>query len=110
MSVAIIELYAPCVYEQPFYACTGAVHFRYGSSYFGQGSGGIFLQNLACSGDELMLINCSHSGIGVHSCSHSEDAGVVCLGGKSLYPSCSQCTYRVEEYNNNIVVLVHSLS
>lgn len=60
---------------------TGAVHFIYGSSYFGQGPGGIFLQNLACSGDELMLINCSHSGIGVHSCSHSEDAGVVCLGG-----------------------------
>ena len=65
---------------------TGAVHFRYGSSYFGQGSGGVFLQNLACSGDELMLINCSHPGIGVHSCSHSEDAGVVCLEGKLFIP------------------------
>ena len=28
-----------------------------------------------------MLINCPHSGIGVHSCSHYEDAGVVCLEG-----------------------------
>ena len=76
---------------------TGAIHFSYGSSYFGQGSGGIFLQNLACSGNELMLINCSHSGIGVHSCSHSEDAGVICLGGKSLYPS----VYVLEEYSSS---------
>ena len=73
-----------CMCVNNMFKSTGAVHvIKYGSSYFGQGSGGIFLQNLACSGDELMLINCSHSGIGVHSCSHSEDAGVVCLDGKS---------------------------
>ena len=40
------------------------------------------LENLACRGDEEMLINCSHSGFGVHRCSHYQDAGVVCLGGK----------------------------
>ena len=80
---------------------TGAVHFIYGSSYFGQGSGGIFLQNLACSGDELMLINCSHSGIGVHSCSHSEDAGAVCLGGKcEIY---SPLAHVYKGYYHNII-------
>ena len=57
----------------------------YGSSFFGRGSDGILLQNLACSGDELMLINCSHSGLGVHSCSHSQDAGVVCLEGYQIH-------------------------
>ena len=30
--------------------------------------------------NEQALINCSHRGIGVHSCTHSEDAGVMCLG------------------------------
>ena len=87
-------MYTMCEYVHFFmHTHTGAVHFRYGRSYSGQGYNGIFLQNLACSGDELMLINCSHSGIGVHSCSHSQDAGVVCLGGKLLYHTCNQCTY-----------------
>ena len=90
-----------------FLLIIGAVHFSYGSSYFGQGSGGIYLHNLACSGDELMLINCPNSGIGAHSCSHSEDAGVVCLGGKSH----NMCRKKFSGLNNdfhNIIVTAAS--
>ena len=49
-------------------------------SFYGGGSGGIYLDDVSCSGNEQALINCSHSGIGVHSCTHSKDAGVMCLG------------------------------
>ena len=46
---------------------------------FGQGRGPILLDNLQCTGTESSLLGCSHRGIGVFSsCSHSEDAGVVC--------------------------------
>ena len=49
-------------------------------SHFGGGTGGIFLDNVACSGSESRLIDCSHSGIGVHNCDHTDDAGVRCYG------------------------------
>ena len=46
---------------------------------FGRGSGPILLDNLQCTGTESSLLGCRHGGIGVlRSCSHYEDAGVVC--------------------------------
>ena len=56
---------------------TGGVPFN--NAFFGRGSGGIFLNNVRCNGNEDALINCSHSGIGVHTCRHRDDAGVRCL-------------------------------
>ena len=47
---------------------------------FGQGRGPIFLDNVNCNGTELQLRNCTNRGVGVHNCSHMEDAGVVCRG------------------------------
>ena len=45
---------------------------------FGQGSGQIWLDNVACTGSEARLIDCPANPIGTHNCAHSEDAGVRC--------------------------------
>ena len=52
-------------------------------SIFGYGTGPIFLDSLDCSGTENSLIDCDrYAGLGLHSCDHSEDAGVSCIGKK----------------------------
>ena len=49
-------------------------------AYYGQGSGEIWLDNLACTGTETSLYYCSHRGIGNNNCGHYRDVGVVCQG------------------------------
>ena len=44
------------------------------------GSGQIFLHSIFCIGSESRLIDCTHRGVGIHNCDHSEDAGVRCTG------------------------------
>ena len=56
------------------------------SASFGKGSGIIFLSNVLCTGSELILARCGHLGVTyTGSCSHNDDAGVICLGGQGLY-------------------------
>ena len=55
---------------------TGAVAFV--GAAFGQGTGRIVLTDVECTGTEYSLDKCPHSY--TPSCSHSEDAGVRCIG------------------------------
>ena len=50
---------------------------------FGEGTGPILLDEVDCTGDESSLSQCSHAGIGVHNCRHSQDVGVRC--GENKY-------------------------
>ena len=59
-----------------FIIIVGAVPL--GNAAYRPGTGSIFLDNLACSGNETYLKDCRHSGTGNHNCAHSEDASVVC--------------------------------
>ena len=47
---------------------------------FSQGSGPIFLDELACDGDEENVLECGGSAPGLHSCTHSQDAAIRCIG------------------------------
>ena len=53
------------------------------STYFGEGSGLILLDNVNCNGGESSLFDCRHGSFSVHDCGHHEDAGVVCYGESS---------------------------
>lgn len=59
--------------------CGQALWAKY-DAFFGQGTGAVLLDEVACSGDESSLEQCSHQGLGTHDCYHKEDAGVICEG------------------------------
>ena len=48
------------------------------NGYFGFGTGPILLSNLYCTGTESSLLECYQQSCYVTSCTHSNDAGVVC--------------------------------
>ena len=56
----------------------------YSNARFGQGSGLIHLDNVACTGTEDSLLSCTYDA-DTSDCFHSEDAGVSCD------PECKHC-------------------
>ncbi|XP_031464907.1 deleted in malignant brain tumors 1 protein-like isoform X3 [Phasianus colchicus] len=77
-------------------------------SSFGRGSGPIWLEGVKCLGTEATLIECPVKPKGLYSCSHLEDAGVVCSGSGTsnistlrLVDGLSECAGRVEVFYNN---------
>ena len=49
-------------------------------SEFTQGTGPIFIDELACDGDEERVMDCGGRAPGLYTCTHSQDAGVRCIG------------------------------
>ena len=52
-------------------------------AHYGQGSGPIWIHQVACSGSESTLYDCSYRGWGNTGCIHSQDAGVQCSYGSA---------------------------
>jgi len=52
---------------------------------FVPGNGRILLDNIICSKDDTILVNCGHYGVGITPfCDHSKDVGVKCFGMRKL--------------------------
>ena len=67
------------MYLKYYYAlCSDAIPLQ--SASFGEATGSIYLDSVACTGEELDLLQCQASPVGVHNCDHTEDAGVRCGG------------------------------
>uniref|UniRef100_A0A3Q4HV68 SRCR domain-containing protein n=1 Tax=Neolamprologus brichardi TaxID=32507 RepID=A0A3Q4HV68_NEOBR len=71
------------------------------SAHFGEGTGEIWLDDVSCSGSERSLTECNHGGFGIHSCTHSKDAGVICSGVPVRLSGSTLCSGRVEIFYNN---------
>ncbi|XP_051787816.1 scavenger receptor cysteine-rich type 1 protein M130-like isoform X2 [Erpetoichthys calabaricus] len=61
-----------------------------GNAHFGKGSGKIWMDGVACKGNELSLMLCKHNGMGEHNCDSHEDAGVVCSGRCNIQYLCQK--------------------
>lgn len=59
---------------------------------FGPGSGPILLDDVACTGSESRLLDCTHRGLEVHNCDHYDDVDVVCVQSKFDNAGCPSVT------------------
>uniref|UniRef100_A0A8V5GTU8 Soluble scavenger receptor cysteine-rich domain-containing protein SSC5D n=1 Tax=Melopsittacus undulatus TaxID=13146 RepID=A0A8V5GTU8_MELUD len=77
--------------------CGRAMGAPHGAAY-GEGSGPIWLDDVACNGNEEALVQCEAPAWGSHNCEHREDAGVVCTAPfpVRLADGPSPCAGRVE--------------
>ena len=76
-----------CIQDMWCSQCCDCLYFTSGSrafprAEFGEGSGAVYLEGVACEGDEGLLLDCGSSeDLGLSECGHNEDVGVRCYGG-----------------------------
>ncbi|KAM4598339.1 scavenger receptor cysteine-rich domain-containing protein DMBT1-like [Polymixia lowei] len=71
------------------------------SAFFGEGSGGILMSNVKCSGSEDYLSQCTHNPLGMQRCGHSDGVGVVCaerVKARLVNGRADRCSGRVEVF------------
>ncbi|KAM4570568.1 scavenger receptor cysteine-rich domain-containing protein DMBT1-like [Fundulus diaphanus] len=67
-------------------------------AYFGEGTGQIWMDDVACVGNESSLLECPHNRFGNHNCGHREDAGVICEDAQFRLTGPTRCSGTVEVY------------
>ncbi|XP_051974982.1 deleted in malignant brain tumors 1 protein-like [Xyrauchen texanus] len=67
-------------------------------AYFGQGSGQIWMDRVACVGYESTLSACESHKWGLYDCDHSKEAGVICQSHVRLVNGSDFCSGRVEVF------------
>ncbi|XP_072123042.1 scavenger receptor cysteine-rich domain-containing protein DMBT1-like [Mobula birostris] len=80
----------------------GAVKPNRKDAYFGEGKGPLWKDNYRCLGNESRLADCPVSTWGQISCSHANDASVICTNESwslRLNDGGSRCDGRVEMYD-----------
>ncbi|XP_071836531.1 scavenger receptor cysteine-rich domain-containing protein DMBT1-like [Apostichopus japonicus] len=70
-----------------------------GNASYSEGTGPIWLENVACSGGEGSIDHCGNSGWGQHNCGHNLDAGMRCITVRLASGERPQVG-RVEVYHN----------
>lgn len=50
------------------------------NSYYGNGTGSIWIDDIDCNGTETNLGQCQRKPWGQNDCDHTEDASVICIG------------------------------
>ncbi|XP_033754354.1 deleted in malignant brain tumors 1 protein-like isoform X2 [Pecten maximus] len=73
----------------------------YSYAVFGQGSGLIWMSDVDCSGSESSLLDCPFPGWGISTCSHKDDAGVVCFNNTDLSEVAVRLVEREGYYNSS---------